>query len=905
MIRIVLVLCLAYSCQAQNSNSIQTLNTAAECEANGLSYCTACQNDIYKCYECSTGYVLKSDYSGCDSCGTNCAECTSSGGTITCTKCISTYILNAGTCSACSTGCQECYVDSANSVKCKTCYTGYALNYLGECKACSLISGCGECAASNSSSTGITCSKCNTGYYSTDTGGCSSCLSACKTCSDATSCSECNTGYSLNDDSTSCLACQASCKSDKCSTGAVSTNPTYAKCDECNEYYYADSNSYCQPCTAQCKQCDSSTGLCNDGQCNTQYYLTSSSICDSCPFQCATCPNNTHCTICNDRFALKSTTDVTCDPCPSNCPTCSLTQAANGQCGTCATGFYKDSNGLCQTCPSNCDACTSGSVCSTCSSGYTLTDSNTCLACPNNCTGNTCSYNSTDSVSFCTACPSYFVLEGFLCWPSLGCTLAAYNVSTNEVNCVCTSDGSVDITTDQANQYRGVCSSSGIVCDAGYYYNEAAYNCTACPSGCSYCNSTMCLTCDSAYRMDDNGQCQSCNSPCATCSTSGSGLEQCESCVSGYNFDSGAKSCSVCTVGNCASCPSSTSTCGTCNAGYTLSNNLCVSTACTVTYCSSCPSNTSVCTACNAGYALKADNTCAKCPTGCGVCTEDTANNNVIKCTACSNYYALNNKPCAYCGPNCKTCTQSNGDVTCTECDSGYTVDTDGTCKSCPSHCTSCTLTSCSSCDAGYGVSSDGTGCTACSTLTGVTSCALCTDSSAGGKCTSCTGTKILSEDQSYCHDAILNCARAEDHTWDCTTCSDSNRVVGVDEYRGKCIYRCYVCGSSEGSNRLNYTMCNGDGNTYNDTTECTFDCVIGIEQVNEEWAFAYRGCSTNGTCATAGQTTCTYGADGSKICTRCCDADKCNDGVMSDDAAALFGTFYLLLSSLILSRFL
>ena len=40
----------------------------------------------------------------------------------------------------------------------------------------------------------------------------------------------------------------------------------------------------------------------------------------------------------------------------------------------------------------------------------------------------------------------------------------------------------------------------------------------------------------------------------------------------------------------------------------------------------------------------------------------------------------------------------------------------------------------------------------ACSTLTGVTSCALCTDSSAGGKCTSCTGAKILSEDQSYCH---------------------------------------------------------------------------------------------------------------------------------------------------------
>jgi len=140
----------------------------------------------------------------------------------------------------------------------------------------------------------------------------------------------------------------------------------------------------------------------------------------------------------------------------------------------------------------------------------------------------------------------------------------------------------------------------------------------------------------------------------------------------------------------CADCDSK---CSTCNYAGSSDTDGCV---CVVENCSDCDSD-SVCTECASGYRVTDDDTCEACTTGCTGCSAAAAT-----CTACSTGYALNDgeNTCDECEANCDTC--DSGTV-CTDCASGYYLDSED--------CTACAIdnaTACSdeetatSCDTGY-----------------------------------------------------------------------------------------------------------------------------------------------------------------------------------------------------------
>lgn len=167
--------------------------------------CLACGQSRYfsaeKCVSCPTG---------CKTCtsATNCSDCYPGfvsansvcivgpvwpcvGGTsAVCTKCVSSFTLNNGTC---------VYNSDCNaSATCTSCVYGYYLvtslsSSQGSCLLCPNISNCFTCDRGNSSK----CFICNIGYYIDSNSTCVACTTGCSQCSGATSCSKAQSGYYL------------------------------------------------------------------------------------------------------------------------------------------------------------------------------------------------------------------------------------------------------------------------------------------------------------------------------------------------------------------------------------------------------------------------------------------------------------------------------------------------------------------------------------------------------------------------------------------------------------------------------------------------------------------------------------------------------------------------------------
>ncbi|KAK2172834.1 hypothetical protein NP493_925g02012 [Ridgeia piscesae] len=84
---------------------------------------------------------------------------------------------------------------------------------------------------------------------------------------------------------------------------------------------------------------------------------------------------------------------------------------------------------------------------------------------------------------------------------------------------------------------------------------------------------------------------------------------------------------------------------------------------------------------CDVGYGLKDSNkTCIQCPTHCQTCT-DVKKDGVMVCDTCSFYYQLNDGQCAACPPNCLECSESNGAMVCSKCQSHHVMMDDKSCK--------------------------------------------------------------------------------------------------------------------------------------------------------------------------------------------------------------------------------
>ncbi len=213
-----------------------------------------------------------------------------------------------------------------------------------------------------------------------------------------------------------------------------------------------------------------------------------------------------------------------------------------------------------------------------------------------------------------------------------------------------------------------VCSYTQI-CASSFYFN--GQRCAPCKPNCKCTSDNTCDTCLSGYAFDSRFE------NCLQCPVANGGgvvnvgCKECCSQISGTAFV-----CSECITGNyvflkggqcirsegCLSL-ANTGVCTSCENGYYLMQGRCL--ACHVS-CKTCRDNT-LCTSCNLGYFNSTNSHfsfCTACSVGCKACTSATT------CQTCNDGYLLNAGVCTACSANCVTCTGS----ACTQCNSASTL---------------------------------------------------------------------------------------------------------------------------------------------------------------------------------------------------------------------------------------
>lgn len=234
-------------------------------------------------------------------------------------------------------------------------------------------------------------------------------------------------------------------------------------------------------------------------------------------------------------------------------------------------------------------------------------------------------------------------------------------------------------------------------------------------------------------------------------------------CTAGYYKDTANFDCIACAF-ECAACTSA-SVCSACRNGYELSGSTCVCPTGNYvavndycepcgTGCLDCNDGDATCTSCDTGFYLVAggDMDCGDCSADipkCTACSEST----VLTCSTCSDNYELSsdstaceclgdrfleNDVCTLCtdasafGANCVACTAAG----CSQCATGYYLDTAGDCAQCGSYCTECSSdTECQSCETDYYPEVGSNYCSECASNCGTIDPSQCT-SYCSGVCT-------------------------------------------------------------------------------------------------------------------------------------------------------------------------
>ncbi len=271
-------------------------------------------------------------------------------------------LCNGDNCLACTRSCENNeYLDvySCKCVSCTSAENGYGPN-------------CAKCDDSK-------CTKCISGYY-LNGNSCAPCSENCTECN-SNGCKKCEEGYKKISNGT-CV---------QCGKGQKWTNDG---CESCEPGTFQPEDAFigteCTPCTPNCAQCDSQTGICSN--CEDGYNLNSNSnTCVQCPAgstwnagesQCVAngggddpiCPSGEVATIkCGDWFNIKGCAvcngNAGCKQCVegyhlvtravNNHPTISSIQSCeiNEGCGECNLPH-------CTTCNND------GTKCTKCESGY-------------------------------------------------------------------------------------------------------------------------------------------------------------------------------------------------------------------------------------------------------------------------------------------------------------------------------------------------------------------------------------------------------------------------------------------------------------------------------------------------------------------------------------------------------
>lgn len=529
---------------------------------------------------------------------------------------------------------------------------------------------------------------------------------------------------------TSCKQIPTGCSK---SSTTVPAGASHVDCDICGPGYYLD------PTTKACPTCISGSGspLCQE--CFLQTSPTTLIVCTDCGTSPAPVGYN-----CNTPCTAAV---PNCDPGKSWAYDNTGTNCGCLQCATSFTntgGIIAGNGAYSQTCLAtvnsgipNCQRFHGNPVtsCSGCPNGYVYVDSS------NGCVG---------GVGYATSCKTgyLYVSSG----TNVACEVPADNYMTNPT---ATSEPIAVNSPDRAPMssgcllYLGLGGSSSsnarcAQCPSGKILTMMTgspipkYTCETCPSipNCalvvSHNGNCRCGGCGITPSgtikliLPDNSGCKTC-SAISGCTTHTLRLENgnykcvCSACDAGKHLASDFKSCIDCSSTMCSlgtSTLSNNNCACTCSTGFLINaqKNGCI--VCSNSQFQNCSANslflkqdnTCDCLSCPNNYIKNsANNKCLDCAqatsgaiTHCKVCTENsTEADSIARCTECQYGYILdsntnsNKGNCVKCGDNCKTCIlNSQGQTfnTCTECNSGYVVNSTGNCVQCPTNCNECRI---------------------------------------------------------------------------------------------------------------------------------------------------------------------------------------------------------------------
>ena len=248
-------------------------------------------NEIEKCYECASGYVVSNDYKSCEQVQNPIEHCIS-------------------------------YYKSGEYIYCNECENNYAPYYVNNNYECVKFDYCS---------------------YLEDKTHCSSCKEGYARSYDKTKCISFKNCYQLNEDNTKCTRCHSHYHQNSNGQCELTLCSSYSNdvCTACYDGYYLNDKKECQKITiANCLELDNSNKKCSrclagidpdsDGNCNLPSKLIEG---------CEKYENNGNCRKCDGDYELSSDKKK-CDY------DCTGGKSYN-YCGICKPGYEEDDDGIC------------------------------------------------------------------------------------------------------------------------------------------------------------------------------------------------------------------------------------------------------------------------------------------------------------------------------------------------------------------------------------------------------------------------------------------------------------------------------------------------------------------------------------------------------------------------------
>lgn len=785
---------------------IDDTNNCKQCD-NGCKECKGPAPD--ECIECNAGNIVSSGYCWDQvTCHGSCLTCRGPRKN-DCLTCSGIQILIGNECSnGCDSNCKTCF--GPGSDRCLTCF-GTKTIFEGQCIQCA--PNCERC----NSPLDTDCSICKPGFILIEQRcliSLPNCHIYCSACygTSASECLDCNDGYSFYDNT--CYLCHPSCNVGACS-GPLSTDCEVNKGQRhglCLINTVLNGNS-----ATECIKCRISDPTIF--QIGSTCYQPSNQRQPKCVKYCNDCYGKVK-GKCKNCWALTSIegTDVSIYNWGGNCKleAENCLERMDGQCAGCQPGFrmiedrFNGNQYLCypinnNPCDDSCQSCEIGGdpeTCISCKPNHTLLNG-ICHKCHSNCV----SCYGVENKHCLTCSPGRKLFKGLCftdCDPACGVD-SCFGPSSK--NCLTCSPGYTQTGTNCQNS----CHPSCVTCYSQF------------DDGCSSCLPGQTLL---------NGICHTCPPECNRCEVNYDGVARCLDCPPGLQF------LTVNDIGWCIQCHAD------CNGCFRELDN-------------------TACHKCSDPVAHQYSSKCLYCHPSClGGCSES---NNADACYSCiaplqqvqhiDADTGVETNRCVTCHHSCKTC-RGTSSQDCASCNTGFSINPNGTCQQCHSKCLHCSgpgIGDCSACQKGFVLvagqcrqchssclscfNSSPLSCTRCNKghtrVNNVCvkcdlSCLTCFNT--GKKhCTDCfVGGTYFEEECHYCHESCLTC-KGNTNT-DCLSCIPEKSHL-PDEFM--CVETC----SSGYYYDLITSQCELCARNCKECTKGTMDdcteCALGYENIN------------------------------------------------------------------------